>query len=207
VWVYIYIYAHVRYRKNTDAGQDHGTTRPTPSAITSTQYDASLQGKPDCCRLTIMFKLGNNGDVFVQYSKPVTRPDTGNIVYPIVWYLIRYNWFVKARNGTENGKGQPWSNAQSLTKLQRPTRPSKILHPLQARLFNSEHFQSIWEQDTFDTVLGHPLDGSTGHRFQPRVWCAEGPQKEYWEGDEQEQWWMQKNLDMLNTLNVFTAPR
>lgn len=53
-----------------------------------------------------MFRLGNNGDVLVLYSKSIDDPQTGRAIYPIRYYLIRHEWSF-GMNGSSGPKAVP----------------------------------------------------------------------------------------------------
>lgn len=59
-------------------------------------------------------------------------------------------------------------------------------------------FKAIWKQDALNEALGQMVDRPDSYRFRARFWSENGPQEEWWEGDKQEQMWMQKNLSMID---------
>jgi hypothetical protein len=69
---------------------------------------------------------------------------------------------------------------------------------LESQLFESERFKAVWKEDALNKDPGQMVDGPGSYRFRARFWSENGPLEERWEGDKQEQMWMQKNLSMID---------
>jgi hypothetical protein len=158
-----------------------------------------------------MFRLGNNGDVLVLHSTKVDDPQTGRTVYPIRYYLIRHQWFLRhewllrtesrphrRRAGRRKVNRNAWPSFRDVAGLQSARGLQAIDCILESQLFKSERFQAIWKQDAFNEDLGQMVDRPDSYRFRARFWSENGPLEEWWEGDKQEQMWMQKNLSMID---------
>lgn len=158
-----------------------------------------------------MFRLGNNGDVLVLYSTLIDHPQTGRAIYPIRYYLIRHEWFLRherflrtesrpdrRRVGRRKVNRNAWPSFRDVAGLQSARGLEAIDCILESQLFRSERFQAVWKQDALNEDLGQMVGGPDSYRFRARFWSKVGPQEEWWEGDRQEQMWMQKNLSMLD---------
>lgn len=158
-----------------------------------------------------MFRLGNNGDVLVLYSTLIDDPQTGRVIYPIRYYMIRHEWFLwhewflrtesrpdRRRAGRRNVNRNAWPSFRDIAGLQSARGLEAIDCILESRLFKSERFQAVWKEDALNEDLGQMVDGPGSYRFRARFWSENGPQEKWWEGDKQEQMWMQKNLSMID---------
>jgi hypothetical protein len=158
-----------------------------------------------------MFRLGNNGDVLVLHSTKVDDPQTRRAIYPIRYYLIRHEWslrhewFLRTESrpnrqgaGRRKVNRNAWPSFGDVAGLQSARGLQAIDCILESQLFKSERFRAIWKQDAFNEDLGQMVDRPDSHRFRARFWSENGPLEEWWEGDKQEQMWMQKNLSMID---------
>jgi hypothetical protein len=160
--------------------------------MSNTQYNASLHGKPDYRHLSIVFRLKNTGDVLLQYSRPV-RNLTGEVVYPVRYYLMKEEWFIEVNSHKNNGK-DPWPTMETLQRRKKPRIRGLIHQVLQAYLLSKPDFQNTWTKDVLDASLDQALSYPNGNCYRARIWSKHGPEDQCYQGDRVEQWWMQKHL-------------
>lgn len=91
-----------------------------------------------------------------------------------------------------------WPSFRDVAGLQSARGLQAIDCILESQLFKSERFRAIWNQDALNGALGQMVDHPDKYRFRARFGSENGPQEEWWEGDKQEQMWMQKNLSMID---------
>jgi hypothetical protein len=170
--------------------------------MSHTQYNGSNNGMLDCRHRNITYRLGDNGDLLLQYSERTYIFDTEEVIFPVRYYLIKHDWFVAARRElwktSSKGRGQPWPawpDVRNLKELVTARGQRRILDLLRSRLLKSEQFLSTWAQDVRDISLGQSLKNG---RHTARFWTKEGPSEQFWEGNQYEQGLMRQMLEQVN---------